>query len=128
LIHIEDAIAQRTLIRTWLLRGTLHMVAADDLRWILALLSPTLVARYAVLARKAGLDEETVAKSYAAFTSALQGGNQLIRKELFAVLARAGIPLDAMQMAQLLNRAALEGLICLGSLQGKQTTYTLLDE
>src|SRR5947209_3285110 len=41
---IEQAIADRTIVRTWPLRGTLHFVAAADVRWILDLLAPRMVA------------------------------------------------------------------------------------
>jgi hypothetical protein len=34
---IERAIADRTVVRTWPLRGTLHFVAPADIRWMLAL-------------------------------------------------------------------------------------------
>ena len=33
---VEQAIADRTLIRTWAMRGTLHLVASDDAIWLLA--------------------------------------------------------------------------------------------
>src|SRR5262249_29365815 len=37
---IERALADRTIIRTWPMRGTLHFVAAADIRWMLELLAP----------------------------------------------------------------------------------------
>ena len=42
---VERAIADGTLIRTWPMRGTLHLVAADDVRWLLELLAPRVIAR-----------------------------------------------------------------------------------
>src|SRR5262249_38630239 len=41
---IEQALADRTIIRTWPMRGTLHFVAAADARWMLELLTPRIVA------------------------------------------------------------------------------------
>lgn len=41
---VEQAIADRTIIRTWPMRGTLHFVAPADVRWMLALLAPGVVA------------------------------------------------------------------------------------
>jgi hypothetical protein len=125
---IEQAIAQRTLVRTWLLRGTLHIVTAADLKWILTLLSPTLLARFAPYYRKLELDEMTVSKSYEGIAAALQDGQQLTRKELLTTLERSGIRLEGQRASNLLNRAALDGLICLGPMKGKQQTFTLLDE
>src|SRR4051812_2813341 len=102
---IEEAITQKTLVRTWLLRGTLHIVTAADLRWMLALLAPGLIAHYSRNYLQAGLDDETRAKSYAAISHTLQGGRQFTRKELVAALEKAGIVMNAMQIGILLNRA-----------------------
>src|ERR1051325_4953824 len=41
---IERAVADRTIIRSWPMRGTLHFVAAADIRWMLELLTPRIVA------------------------------------------------------------------------------------
>src|SRR5579883_1658332 len=41
---VEQAIAERRLVRTWPLRGTLHFVAAEDVRWLLRLLAPRAIA------------------------------------------------------------------------------------
>jgi len=125
---IQQAIAERTIVRTWLLRGTLHIVTGADIKWMLALLAPGLIAHYERFYRQLGLDDELRSKSYDAMTQALQGGQQLTRKELVTVLKGASIILNAMQIANLLNGAALDGLLCLGIMQGKQPTYTLLDE
>src|SRR6185503_14545494 len=42
---IEQAIAAKTIIRTWPMRGTLHFVAPEDVRWMLALLTPRIIAQ-----------------------------------------------------------------------------------
>ena len=41
---VEQAIAQRRIVRTWPMRGTLHFVATADVRWMLALLTPRIMA------------------------------------------------------------------------------------
>jgi hypothetical protein len=40
---IEQAIADRVIVRTWAMRGTLHFLAAADVRWVAALLSARLI-------------------------------------------------------------------------------------
>jgi hypothetical protein len=37
---VEQAIADRTIVRTWPMRGTLHFVCAADVHWMLQLLTP----------------------------------------------------------------------------------------
>src|ERR687886_1130528 len=59
---IEQAIAERTIIRTWPMRGTLHFVAAPDIRWMLDLLTPRIVARRARRPQKLYLYEATFAR------------------------------------------------------------------
>src|SRR6202007_3360668 len=41
---VEKALADGTIVRTWPMRGTLHFVAAEDVRWMLELLTPRIVA------------------------------------------------------------------------------------
>jgi hypothetical protein len=47
-----DAIEQRRVVRTWLMRNTIHLVAADDVRWLTALLGPMIRRRCAATARR----------------------------------------------------------------------------
>lgn len=125
---IDQAIADRSVVRTWAMRGTLHLIAADDVRWILNLLRPRLHILSASYLRRLELDEKKLTKSYDAMTNALSGGKQLIRQELNVALAQAGIPTHDIRMNLLLVRAASDGLICCGVRRGSENTYTLLDE
>src|SRR2546430_14029107 len=40
---VRAANDDRTVVRSWLMRGTLHMVPSEDLRWLTALLGPPVV-------------------------------------------------------------------------------------
>ena len=125
---IEDALARRKVVRSWVLRGTLHLAAATDLRWLLALAAPALLTRTAAAYREVNLDEAAFRKILPALRQCLEGGQQLTRAELFAALARRRIDTEGQRGGRILYRAAQAGLICLGDPQGKQARYTLLDE
>jgi hypothetical protein len=125
---IEQAIADRAIVRTWPLRGTLHFVAAQDVRWLLALLTPRVIARSAGRHRQLELDEATFARSKEVFAKTLQGGKQLTRDEMLQGLEQAGISTAGQRGYHLLGRSAQDGLICFGTRRGKQQTFTLLDE
>src|SRR4030095_9333777 len=90
-VEIEQAIADKKIVRTWALRGTLHFVAASDLRWLLELIAPRIIARNASMYRKLELDERTLARSNAALAQALRNGKQLNRTQLLAALDTGGI-------------------------------------
>lgn len=127
---IEQAIADRTIVRTWPMRGTIHFVAPADIRWLQELLAPntrTLI-RNAARYNQFELEEEDFAKSNAIFVKALQGGKQLTRAELTAALAQAGIAAKGLRFLLMLQRALTDSLLCYGVRRGKQQTLTLLDE
>ena len=125
---VEQALTQRKVVRSWVLRGTLHVVAACDLRWLLTLVAPALLTRTAAAYREVELDEAAFRKIFPAIRRCLEGGRQLTRVELFAALARHRVNTEGHRGGRILYRAAQVGLICLGDPRGKQATYTLLDE
>lgn len=73
--RISQAIADRTIVRTWALRGTLHLLAAADVRWLLSLVAPFVRPRLALLDRRLRLDEAAITHSQAAIRQILQGGS-----------------------------------------------------
>jgi len=127
---IEQAIADRTIVRTWPMRGTLHFVAAQDVRWMQALLAPRVrrLIDNAVRYNGFACDEATFARSQEVLVAALQGGKQLTRIELGAALERAGFDAKRIPFFLLMDRAMGDGLVCFGVKRGKQPTLALLDE
>ena len=125
---IEQALDDRSLVRTWPLRGTLHIVAAPDVAWLLELLAPRRLAQLAGRRKQLGIDESTLARSRLVCREALAGGKQLERGAMFATLEAAGISTAGQRGIHILGHLAQEGLLCLGARSGKQFTFTLLDE
>lgn len=125
---IEKAIADRKIVRTWPMRGTLHFVAAADVRWMLELLTPRIIAGAARRRQQLELDDAVFTRCEKLFIKALQGGRPLTRDEMYEVLSRAGIPMNGQRGYHILWRLAQEGLICFGPRTGKQPTFVLLDE
>ncbi len=125
---IEQAIADKTIVRTWPMRGTLHYVAAADIGWLLKLMEPRAIAVTAFRNRQLELDEATFKKSYNVLTRALEGGRHLTRPEIARALERAGISTANYRLAHILYRASILRLICFGARRGKQFTFALFDE
>jgi hypothetical protein len=125
---VEQAVVKRTVVRTWPMRGTLHFVASEDIRWMLKLLTPRVIARSAGLYRKAGVDDAIFAQSRDVLIKALQGSKQLTRRAMFQVLEDNHISTANQRGRQITVQLAQEGLICFGSREGKQPTFVLLDE
>lgn len=125
---VEHALADRSIVRTWPMRGTLHFVAAEDVRWMLKLLTPRIIAGRAARHRQLELDDETLARSGDVVAEALHGGRQLTRPETFIQLQNAGISTAGQRGIHIVGALAQDGLICFGPRAGKQQTFVLLDE
>jgi len=125
---IEQAVRERTITRTWPMRGTLHFVPAADVRWMLALLTPRVIAGTATRVRQLELDEATFTKAERALTKVLQGGIQRTRKDTLQTLEQAKINTDGGRGYHILFRLAMRGVICHGPRDGKQQTFVLLEE
>ena len=125
---IEKSLSNKSIIRTWPMRGTLHFVPAEDARWMLKLLTPRIIAKCATLYRQSELDNATFMKSKKLFIKALEGGKKLERKEMYEVLEQGGISATGLRGLHILGYLAQDGLICFGNRVGKQQTFVLLDE
>ncbi len=109
---VERALDERTIVRSWVLRGTLHLVAAADLGWLLRLVAPRLIAGNARRYRELELDEATLRRGNDLLAEALREAGQLDRRQLLSMLERNGISTAGQRGVYLLQRASLDGLIC----------------
>jgi hypothetical protein len=126
---VEEAEQRRAIVRTWPMRGTLHFVAASDVRWMTRLLAPRVMARNAARVRNEfGVDARVLGRSAELLTRALEGGRRLERMELYAVLEAGGIRTGASRGLHILVWLAMQGVLCHAGRQGRQQTFALLDE
>ena len=88
---VERAITERRIVRTWPMRGTLHFLAPDDVRWMLALLAPQVIGRAKTRHAQLGITEDTIERARAIFTEALSGDRALSRTQMMALLETHGI-------------------------------------
>ncbi|MBB5957661.1 AcrR family transcriptional regulator [Saccharothrix tamanrassetensis] len=110
-------------IRTWAMRGTLHLLHRDDL-WVIGLLGPVFVAAGKRRRTQLGLTDDLCARAVPALREVLT--EPLERPELVARLTEVGIALDPKSQApaHLLAFAAHSGVLC----RGLDDTYRLLGD
>jgi Winged helix DNA-binding domain len=126
---VEQArVQERSVVRTWGPRGTLHLLASDDLGWLLSLIGPVFVASNRRRREELGLSEDVCVRAIHLMRDVLAGQGAMTRAELFEHLATHDIHLEGQARPHLLFRAALEGMICLGPDHGAEPTYVLLDD
>jgi hypothetical protein len=125
---IEEAIAEKEIVRSWGLRGTLHFMSPADIRWILQLAASRISSLYASYYRKLGLDKAMLSKCYKTIEQALRDSKLLTREEIAASLQKKKIATHDMRLNFILLHAALHGLICHTTRRKKSFTFGLLDE
>lgn len=128
---VDRAVAERAVVRTWLMRGTIHMAAADDLRPCHAVLGPVNLGAGRRRREQLGLTDALCARAMDALPEILAAGRALTRAEIVAELADHGVVIDpkTQQPPHLLAYAANSALICRGpDAVREEPTYVLLDE
>jgi hypothetical protein len=101
------------IARTWAMRGTLHLVAAEDVPLTLAIFAPLHLARGQRRLTQLGLPPELAERSTAGAAAVLADHGPLTRHELAARLRERGVPIDAEGQAPIhvVRRAALAGAL-----------------
>jgi hypothetical protein len=125
---VEQALDAGEVLRSWPLRGTLHLVAAEDLHWLLDLLGPRALTGLAGRREALGLTEPEAERARELAVAALSGGRRLRREALLAVLTDGGVPTTGQRGYHLLWFLAQTGTLCLGPTDGGQQVFVLLDE
>jgi hypothetical protein len=117
---------ERSLLVTWLNRGTLHLVAAEDYWWLQALTTPQIVPANARRLGQEGVSATAAERGVQVIVRALAGG-PLTRKELRTLVAAAGVPVEGQAMVHLLMLASLRGFIVRGPvLAGGEQAFVLV--
>jgi hypothetical protein len=78
--------------------------------------------------RQPELDEATFVRSNEVIRRSLERGGQLVRSEIARSLENEGISAKGQRIPYLLQRAALDEVICHGPQQGRERAYVLLSE
>jgi len=125
---IETAIDDGDILRTHLLRPTLHLVSSDDINWILKLTAPGIKASLKPRYKELELSESLFKKCNAIIEDALKGAIHLTREELTAILNKAKISTGGQRAYHILVRAELDGIVCSGIVKNGKQTYALLNE
>ena len=126
---VEQArIEERSIVRTWGPRGTLHLLATEDIGWMLPFLGSVFIAGDRRRRAELGLDEDTCVRAIHILRDVLASQGPLTRAEIVEQLAMHGLQLEGQARPHLLSRAALEGIICFGPNRGAEPTYVLLND
>jgi hypothetical protein len=116
----------RSLIVTWLNRGTLHLVCSEDYHWLQALTTPQLFTGNARRLAQEHVSPAAADRGVAVIERSLADEGPLTRAQLNERIAAAGVRTDGQALVQLLLLACLRGLAVRGPMVGRQHAYVLV--
>ncbi|HVD40151.1 MAG TPA: winged helix DNA-binding domain-containing protein [Solirubrobacterales bacterium] len=117
---------ERSLLITWLNRGTLHLVRSEDYPWLHALTAPTHLASCKRRLQQEGIPEGAGEKAMKTIEATLAEEGPLSGKDLRARLDAAGVRTEGQAFIHLMFLAAAWGILVRGPMLGKQHAYVLV--
>jgi hypothetical protein len=127
--QVLAAMDQGSVVRSWPMRGTLHLVAAEDLPWLLDLLTPRVRVSFAGRRAALGITDADARRARDVVTGALSGGGRMRRTELLRAIAEGGVATTGQRGYHLLAFLATTGTLCLGPTDGAgEQLFVLLEE
>jgi len=124
---VDAAIESREVVRSWPMRGTLHLVPTETLRPILAITGPRELQRAATRHRQLELDAAVYRRARTVAEREL-AGRSLSREELLGTWESAGIPTTGQRGYHLIWWLAQDAVVCCGPVEGRGQRFVLLDE
>ena len=117
---------ERSLLITWLNRGTLHLVCREDYAWLHALTTPRLFASNARRLAQEGVTPSLAERGVAVIERSLGEEGPLTRAQLGERIASAGVPTEGQALVHVLMLAGLRGLTVRGPVIGSEHAYVLV--
>jgi Winged helix DNA-binding domain len=124
---IDRALTEgRSLLITWLCRGTLHLVRAEDYPWLQALTTPSLRAGNARRLAQEGVSANAAERGVEVIERSLAEEGPLTRARLRERLDAAGVRTAGQALVHLLVLASLLGLTVRGPMIGSEHAFVLV--
>ncbi len=126
---VERALSEeRSLIVTWLNRGTLHLVRSEDYPLLQALTTPPLLTSSTRRLRQEGVSEAAADRAVATIAKALGDEGPLTRAQLRERLDAADLRTEGQALIHIFFLAAVRGIVVRGPMVGKQHAYVLVSD
>jgi hypothetical protein len=115
----------RSLIVTWVNRGTLHLVRAEDYWWLHDLTTPQLATGNARRLAQEGVSPDAAERGVAVVERALASDGPLTRAQLRERVSAAGVRTEGQALVHVLLLSCLRGLTVRGPVVGREQAFVL---
>ena len=126
---VDSALSNdRSLLITWLNRGTLHLVRSQDYGWLHALTTPSLLSGNARRLAQEGVSPAQAERGVRTIVKSLSKDGPLTRAQLRDRLDSAGVPTLGQALVHVLALASIRGHIVRGPMIGKDHAVVLVED
>lgn len=119
---------ERSVVVSWLNRGTLHLVRSDDYPWLHALTTPPRLAATARRLAQEGVTPAAADRGVAVVARSLAAEGPLTRAELRERIAAAGVRTERQALVHVLALACLRGIAVRGPVRAGEHAYVLVHD
>lgn len=123
---VDRALDDRRLIITWINRGTLHLIRAEDYPLLQALTTPPLWTSCRTRLRQTGVGETAAERGVEVIARALADEGPLTRAQLRERLDSADVPTAGQALVHVLFYASLQGVCVRGPMVGGEHAFVLV--
>src|SRR6266480_6537609 len=124
---VDDALTRdRSVVVTWLNRGTLHLVRTEDYWWLHPLTTPQLFTGNTRRLAQEGVPPADAEHGVAVIERSLTAEGPLTRAQLAERIAKAGVRTQGQAIVHLLVLAGLRGIAVRGPMAGREHAYALV--
>jgi hypothetical protein len=116
---------KRSLLRTWVMRMTIHMIATEDAGWMLPLFEPAIERWSRRRLEQLGLPADPQRKALAAIERGLVRDGPMTRSDAGELVEAAGVRLNQQTRMHVMLLSVTSGLACLGPDRGATTCLVL---
>ncbi len=126
--EVVAALERREALRTWPMRGTVHLVPARDAHWMLDVIGSKSLAGAARRRQYLGLPDGDAERAVDVIGAQLAGGQRRTRAQLLAAISDAGVPITNNLGYHLLWYASQRGVSAIAPDVDGEQTFVLLDD
>jgi hypothetical protein len=116
-------IEERSIIRHWVMRMTVHLFPVEDFGWLTPLFADRIVASSMRRLEALGLTPAERDRALAAIRKVIQRDGAVTRTEAMEVAARAGIEVDVERRSHLSVITVVGGTACIGPDHGRGSVF-----
>lgn len=128
LSDVRAALDNGSVVRSWPMRGTLHLVAPEDLSWMLGLTTERLSRVVAGRHRELDITWADIEKCRDVALDRIAAGGPVSRTELFAAFDAAGQPTTGQRGIHILGTLCRHAWLVMGPLTGNQQLLMAFDD